>query len=216
MRRSAKVGGVRAGWRGPAISINTRGLGRGQIPTWLWPRSASGQHCRSETCLLDLRQPINICSREPTSIYSMDQRIRSLVSALRHRGIRTTGSCEGHISHGAPAPWVKVTPPKAKRKLVLRATVQYLNAFYANRSVPKDVRFVVERAHFGFWIHNGGDGYDRWRVFVNECVGKIRRGKEIRSYIEARERNRRSERLPAYQYEARAFAKFLRRAARGK
>ncbi|SRR5216684_3244144 len=141
----------------------------------------------------------------------MDKKIRTLVSILNHRGIKTTGSCEGHVDHGAPAPWVKVTSSAAGTKYVLRAMSRYLDAFYANRIVPNDVRLVVRKARSGFWIHNGGDAYDRWRAFVNESVERIRRGEKIRSYIDARERSRRSKRLPAYQEEARGFAKFLKK-----
>jgi hypothetical protein len=146
----------------------------------------------------------------------VDQKIRGIVSLLNFRGIRTTGSCEGHITHGAPAPWVKVTPPKARSASVLRKTSRYLNAFYAQRTVRDDVRLVIQKANSGFWIHNGGDGYNRWRTFVNENVAKIRGGEKVKTYIDSKERARRSKKLPIYQEEIKAFAEFMRPQVRRK
>jgi hypothetical protein len=140
----------------------------------------------------------------------MDKKIRSLVFILNSRGIRTTGSCEGHIDHGAPAPWVKVTPSAKTSRPILRKISRYLDEFYVDRTVPDDVHLVVQKAHSGFWIHNGGEAYDRWRAFVNECVEKIKRGEKMQSYIDSRERGRRSKRLALYQKEMKRFAQFLK------
>jgi hypothetical protein len=144
----------------------------------------------------------------------MDQEIRGLVSKLNLCGIPTTGSCEGHIDRGSPAPWVKVTPANrsnTKDRRVLRRTVRYLDAFYLHRSASRDVRLLIEKAHSGFWIHNGGAGYNRWRTFVNESVARIRNGEKVRTYIDSRERVRRSKKLSIYQKEVKAFAEFIKR-----
>jgi hypothetical protein len=75
----------------------------------------------------------------------------------------------------------------------------------------RDVRLAIEKAHSGFWIHNGGAGYKRWRTSVNESVARIRNGKQIRTYIDSKERVRRLKKLSMYQKEAKAFAEFLNR-----
>jgi hypothetical protein len=148
------------------------------------------------------------------SFSKMDQKIRGLVSILNSCGIPTTGSCEGHIDHGSPAPWVKVTPAngsKTKNRHVLRNTVRYLNAFYLHRNASRDVHLAIKKAHSGFWIHNGGAGYNRWRTFVNESAATIRGGGRVRAYIDSKERTRRSKTLSIYQKEVKAFAGFLKR-----
>jgi hypothetical protein len=157
----------------------------------------------------------------------MDAKIRDFILILNSHGIRTTGSCEGHINHGSPAPWVKVTPLSrttsgetnyhhcGRRRTgddqILRKSAQYLSEFYNARRVPRDARLVIEKAQFGFWIHNGGVGYSRWRKFVNESVVQIERGEKPKTYIDKEERARRSKRLYIYHKEIEIFTEFLRR-----
>jgi hypothetical protein len=158
----------------------------------------------------------------------IDEKIRGLVLILNARGIPTTGSCEGHIDHGSPAPWVKITPPGGEKnsrnhrkpKVVeghfREKVLRYLDELYKHRHVPRDVRIVIDHARAGFWIHNGGNSYSLWRHFVNESAIKIRMGKKVRSYIGAEERARRSKKLPRYQAEMKAFTEFLRGGIRQK
>ncbi len=157
----------------------------------------------------------------------IDEGIQDIVSALNAVNITTTGSCEGHTDRSAPAPWVKVTASDKPRdvahdskayrnwqlenKRLCEKTLKLLNEFYSNLDVTPDVRIVIDdTAHAGFWIHNGGDAYDRWRELVAETVAKRQRGEEIRGGISAEENERRLQTLPQYQKEMRAFAKFLK------
>lgn len=38
----------------------------------------------------------------------VDEKIKRIVVALRYSGFNTTGSCEGHLDHGFPYPWVEI------------------------------------------------------------------------------------------------------------
>ena len=160
----------------------------------------------------------------------VDKKIRSLVLALNRRGIPTTGSCEGHIDHGSPAPWIKITPPDdaanfeydpggyRRRKTgsdhIRQKTLRYLDEFYSGRNVPHNVRFVLEEAHSGFSIHNGGDAYCRWRTFVSKSARAIRNGERMKTYIDSKERSRRSAELSDSQDEIEAFSDFYRGAVK--
>jgi hypothetical protein len=160
------------------------------------------------------------------TLSKIDKKIRSLVLILNELDIPTSGSCEGHIDHGSPAPWVKVTPSKRatsrKRNLggrrsrrvrndrVRERILWYLNRFYKNRHARRDVRIVIEDANYGSWIHNSGRAYVTWRKFVDQSVAKIKRGEKVREDIDAEERKRRSGNLPLYQKEMEAFAEFLK------
>jgi len=145
---------------------------------------------------------------------------------LNSLGIPTTGSCEGHIDRGSPAPWVKVTPSSARvsgrhdsgeRESGIEAghirkkALECLSTFYEKRNVPHDVRLEIEKAHSGFWIHNGGESYRRWRTYVNKNALKMRDREKIERYFSVVERSRRSTTLSAYQREVQAFAEFLKK-----
>jgi hypothetical protein len=45
---------------------------------------------------------------EVKRIFRLDPRIESVVLALNACGVRTTQSCEGHMSHGFPYPWARI------------------------------------------------------------------------------------------------------------
>ena len=85
-----------------------------------------------------------------------------------------------------------------------------MNEFYSDWDVAPDVRIVIGDANAGFWIHNGGDAYDRWRELVAETVAKIQRGEKIRGGISAEERECRTQTLPQYQKEMETFTDFLK------
>jgi hypothetical protein len=156
----------------------------------------------------------------------IDRQIRGLVLALNTRSIPTSGSCEGHVDHGSPAPWIKVTPADKTLQLgsdmkskgnayeVRYRILKYLKEFYRERSVPRDVRIVVERAHTGFWVHNGGHAYTSWRSYVKGNAAKIRRGQKAKTDTVETEQIRRSMKLAIYQREMKAFAAFLKREIR--
>lgn len=154
----------------------------------------------------------------------IDKKIKKPVSYLNFLGIPTTGSCEGHVDHGSPAPWIKVTVPhepltsrqntatyrrwQNKNKKLWQKASGFLNDFYKNRNVPYDARLVVETANSGFWIHNGGKDYIRWRKLVNE---NAKRTQKIKQKIDKKEQAYRSKKLSIYQKEFELFAKFLKK-----
>lgn len=143
----------------------------------------------------------------------IDGKIQEAVAMLNALGIPTTGSCEGHINHGSPAPWIKITAsyaPKRKKWLYKRVS-ELLNQFYTRRDVPPDVRLVLEDAHAGFWIHNGGNAYQRWRDTVNKTAKNKRDKENHDSTLSRKERGERAKSLPRYQKEMKLFAQFLRR-----
>ena len=82
--------------------------------------------------------------------------------------------------------------------------------FHSSRDVASDIRIVIGNANAGFWVHNGGDAYDRFRELVAETVAKIQRGEKVRDSISAEERERRTQILPQYQKEMQAFTEFLK------
>ena len=142
----------------------------------------------------------------------VDEKIQDLVSTLNALGALTTSSCEGHIDHGSPAPWVKVTTHnEAQDKEIFQKTSELLDEFYKNREVPADVRLVTEGANAGFWLHNGGGVWSRWRKEVNERVEKIKRGEKTNEAIDQKELGARAEKLPVYQKEVVAFVEFLKK-----
>jgi len=117
----------------------------------------------------------------------IDTGIMGVVLGLNAHGIRTTMSCEGHLDHGNPYPWVWV-PTEDQGKLV-----EVLNAFnHANEE-------------------EGQRAMDRMPVIVcgfveGECV--------LQSFGAACQNERdpklKTERLAEYQREMQCFAVFLR------
>ncbi len=156
----------------------------------------------------------------------IDKKIKNAVLYSNLLGIPTTGSCEGHVNHGSPAPWIKVTTPfepaggkrltdayrrwQMKDREIRRRALKFLGEFYKGRNAPRDIRLVIKNANSGFWIHNGGDDYARWRKFVDKSVIKIKYGQKTKGIIDKEEQNRRVRKLPARQKEIASFAKFLK------
>lgn len=125
---------------------------------------------------------------------------------------------ERNKSRLTPIPWKikKSKPTKAYKKwdkenFKLRKFVSsLLSEFYKDRRTPKDTRIVIESAKRGFWIHNGGESYIKWRKKGNETVRKREAGKIIKSKtINPAEIIRRKKKLPIYQREMIEFAAFL-------
>lgn len=131
---------------------------------------------------------------------------------MNTHNISTTGSCEGHIDHGAPAPWVKVTTSGKQKNLQLRKKVSaLLKMFYKNKNIRRDVRIVIEDGHAGFWIHNGGIAYKKDMDAMMARVVMRDKGKYVpNAIINAREKMKRARTLPLYQKEMKLFAQFLK------
>jgi hypothetical protein len=145
-----------------------------------------------------------------TAVDLIDKKIKNLVVALNDLGVPTTGSCEGHTDHGSPAPWIKITPPAAADPARIQKTVSVLlDSFYRNHIPEKDARFVMEDAKRGFWIHNGGEDYLRWREGVNRTAQKPQITVGAQHRFTAEEIRQRAAMLPVYQREILFFTKFL-------
>lgn len=160
---------------------------------------------RKSTMLAQLRRRIaRITDRLGLSI---DPRILDTVVALQFHGFPTDASCEGHLDHGRPAPWVEIEAPTSKnlrgnakeayllrhRKRLLWRMLHLLSAFYRKRFVPADVLLYCRPIGYaGFWLTN--------------------QGSEALDILSKRERARKHRR---YQREMRAFTEFLTRRKRG-
>jgi hypothetical protein len=55
----------------------------------------------------------------------VDAGIRDTVTALRLLGFRTTASCEGHVDHGRPGPWVDVAFGKVTGHRLTRLLAEF-------------------------------------------------------------------------------------------
>jgi len=145
----------------------------------------------------------------------IDEKILETVVALNVLGVCTSQSCEGHLDHGRPYPWITFTTALAetlkqsanvvaetdyaaahhlKRQVeALHAHDQqkvlgYLALFYAQRQVPYDQLLIV---------YSRIPGTSRL-----ECQGGITQ------VLQPAERQ--AQKLVAYQQEMQAFAAFLK------
>ena len=143
----------------------------------------------------------------------VDEKIKELVLALNFLGIRTTGSCEGHVDRSCPVPWVKVAAEKDKdNKVLLEKTRALLDEFYKDREVEQDERISIDgSANFGFWIYSGGEAYKKWRADGRERVIRREGGEEVlKEVISPEEQVIRAKKLPTYQKEMDVFRDFLK------
>lgn len=141
----------------------------------------------------------------------IDPKIKTLVKVLNKIGFPTTGSCQGHVDYGHPAPWVKITPKnKVETDKLLKSISGILAEFYKINQTRKDARIVVQKGNAGFWIHNGGGDYEKsWNAMLKR-VKTRESGKIIENAaITLKERSKRKVKLPLYQKEMEKFAKFL-------
>lgn len=144
-------------------------------------------------------------------VEKIDKNITPLVCALNKTGISTTGSCAGHASRLSPAPWVKITGKSETKNREMRKMVNaLLTDFYRDRKVRSDIRIVIDDGNFGFWIHNGGASYARWRRAVERSAERIQEGKKGVRYLIETEKRKKNIRL--YQREIEAFTNFLKSA----
>ena len=139
----------------------------------------------------------------------LDEKIRDLVLLLNRLDIPTTGSCEGHIEYGAPAPWIKITPSNGDSGKVKEKIEELLGMFYKHHIPEKDARLVIENANVGFWIHNGGADYAQWREKIKERVALHENGEEAHEVITPGEQVLRAKTMPAYHKEILLFTEFI-------
>jgi hypothetical protein len=130
----------------------------------------------------------------------IDDGIFNTVVALNVLGISTRMSCEGHLDHGLPYPWVGIeyqTQPATKQEtpeekeqrnrsilLAQHKLFLYLSEFYSNRTVSYDR--IIALHQLGRIYSHGGD------------------------FLELLSPDERLNKLHQYQDEMNAFTEFLR------
>lgn len=115
--------------------------------------------------------------------FRLDTGIEGIVLALNAGGVRTTQSCEGHLGHGLPYPWVRVVEADCV------ALERFLEAFYQKEPAPYDRMLQIE--------HLLTDEY-----MLRPHGGVLQK---------IREHGERARKLAEYQYEMQDFAAFLKR-----
>lgn len=137
----------------------------------------------------------------------IDLKIKNLVSILNRLGITTTGSCEGHIDHGSPVPWVKINSEKELRNKV----TSLLKVFYKNRKLQSTAKLKIKSGKAGFWLYSGQD-FLAWRKIVDKKAKMIAAGRKIKKeVISQQEQLRRKSSLPIFQEEIKLFGEFLKK-----
>ncbi len=119
----------------------------------------------------------------------IDENIKDLTITMRAFGFNTSQSCEGHIDHGYPYPWIEIRNEDPDKSLLeeLRMT-NFVEEFYEKRISYKYARIVV------FHYKN------RFRVqtYVKEAFQKIANSEDYNLFKENCSR------------EMKDFAEFLR------
>lgn len=141
---------------------------------------------------------------------NLDEKIRDLVLLLNRLEIPTTGSCEGHVGYGSPAPWIKITPPESDNGQTKKKIEELLVLFYKHHTPEKDAHLIIENANFGFWIHNGGIDYTQWREKVKERAILHKKREEVHELIIHEEQKHREKTMPTYHKEILFFTEFLK------
>lgn len=141
----------------------------------------------------------------------IDSKMKNAVYILNLLDLPTTGSCEGHIDHGSPAPWIMIqkTDEANKNEKIYQKLAFLLKEFYKNRSASPDTRIIIKRGNAGFWLHNGGKAYAQWRKKVNKRVIKKQQGDTVQEFINEKEKRSRTKHLLRFQKEMKMFTKFL-------
>ena len=143
----------------------------------------------------------------------IDKNIKCLVIALNEKGFTTSGSCNGHVNYGSPAPWVMVRifsehEPEETENLKNKM-ISFLGDFYKNRNTLEDLKISILAGHDGFWLYNGGKKFLVWRKETNEIIAELANGNNIETELTEEEKVYRQKHLTDFQAEMNAFAHFL-------
>jgi hypothetical protein len=135
----------------------------------------------------------------------IDKKIEPLVVGLNKLNIPTIGSCEGHIDHGYPSPWVSIGDKKTKARMA-----SLLDKFYSDRSAAPDIKIQILDGLDSIWIHSMDGHFIQWRVIVNKHAEDKLTGKDTQNLVMSDdEKIKRIEILPKLQSEFIAFADFI-------
>lgn len=137
----------------------------------------------------------------------IDEKIKPLVFELNRLEIPTSGSCEGHVDHGFPGPWVSVHAPQEIKTKV----ESLLNEFYFNRNTDPNTRLSLMDGHGSFWIYSGGEKFLKFRDEINAYAAKKAAGENPEpKVITEEEKAIRSKTIPLQQNEISDFVLFLK------
>ena len=142
----------------------------------------------------------------------IDEGIKPLVFELNRLGFPTSGSCEGHIDHGYPGPWVSIHPAEGESEKLMARMSALLAEFYAGRDVPPEERISILPGHNGFWIYAGGEKFIEFREFINAYAKRKAEGEDSsKPELSEEEKARREKLLPKLQAEINSFVLFLKK-----
>lgn len=181
------------------------------------PRPFSRQEIQWEKMRAEVEEMADVLGE------GIDEGIKETVIAFNVNGIPTSQSCEGHFEdgsdHGFPVPWVTVSAPNKpelrykgeeetpeyrtwyeENKKLFTKVEALLKEFYAGRSVPEEIRIIIDKMDNVFDVHNGGKFY-----IPND------RKERLQTELTEEERQRIPEVLKNCQKEMQDFAEFLKK-----
>lgn len=136
----------------------------------------------------------------------IDKKIKPLVLELNRLGFPTSGSCEGHIDHGFPGPWVSVYPDETKIK-----AESLLAEFYSNKNSSPDIKISIVPGNGSFWIYSGGGKFIEFKKEINNYAERKAAGENPGPImVSADEQSLRQKFLPIQQQEISDFVEFLK------
>ncbi len=145
----------------------------------------------------------------------IDPGIIQAVVGLNAVGIRTIASCEGHVGHGKPYPWIDVSyhhKDKLEQEICqcLERKQQDIRSFLRRRDhlIFEEEQKVAALLHAFYQAHPMA--YDRHLITVHLVQGEFRLqpyGGEAQKY---RSRSEQTEKLTEYQQEMQCFAEWLK------
>ncbi len=140
----------------------------------------------------------------------IDKKIKPTVFILNKLDIKTTGSCEGHISYGSPCPWIKIS--ESIDNNLKKETIKLIKEFYKNKKINKNINLKLKDGKSGFWLYTGPKkDFENWRKLVDKTAKTISKGKTPEKYmISEKEKGFRKINLLKYQQEIKEFTKFLK------
>ncbi len=136
----------------------------------------------------------------------IDEKIKPLVFELNRLEIPTSGSCEGHIDHGFPGPWISVYPDETKEKVE-----SLLSEFYSNRNSNPAIKISIILGNGSYWIYSGGEKFLKFRDEINAYAERKTAGENPEpKTINEEEKNIRLKTIPLQQKEVSDFVDFLK------
>ncbi len=140
----------------------------------------------------------------------IDKNIKAIVFILNNLGIKTTGSCEGHISYGSPCTWIKIS--ESIDNNLKKEAIKLIKEFSKDKKINKNISIKLKDGKSGFWLYTGAKtDFENWRKVVDKTAKTISEGKTSEKYIiSEKERKNRKVNLLKYQQEIKEFTKFLK------